>query len=191
MKKISVTVVLSIMASLVINNSNVALASGDAAAKGHEAKPDAHGKLKEVKTSFDTMYPVKIPTFEGRHLEEGNQFYEKGLYSQAYHEYFMAVRLNPSFWQGFRGIGYVYLRQGKPVKAINNYLKAIEIINPTYAAKTVDEGKLALKEDDLYLAIAKFQKVLNIPPEAGKLVDEGVALFKDNKKTGADRKSVV
>ena len=72
MKKISVTVVLSIMASLVINNSNIAFASGDTA-KGHDAKPDAHGKLKVVKPSSDTMYPVKIPTFEGRHLEEGNQ----------------------------------------------------------------------------------------------------------------------
>lgn len=148
----------------------------------------ASHSTKVVKTTFETMYPVKIPTFEGRHLEEGNKHYENGLYSKAYHEYFMAVRLNPSFWQGFRAIGYVYLKQGKPVKAINNYLKAISIINPTYAAKTLDEGQVALKEGDLYLAIAKFQKVLNIPPEAGKLVDEGVALLAENKKSQAQKK---
>lgn len=148
---------------------------------------DAHS-TKVVKTNYETMYPVKIPTFEGRHLEEGNRYYEQGLYSKAYHEYFMSVRLNPSFWQGFRAIGYVYLKQGKPSKAINNYLKAISIINPTYAAKTLDEGQVALKEGDLYLAIAKFQKVLNIPPEAGKLVDEGVALLSENKKSQAQKK---
>lgn len=155
---------------------------------GDVSKKDAHGKVKEIKTNFDTMYPVKIPTFEGRHLQEGNKFYARGMYREAYGEYFMSVRLNPSFWQGFRAIGYVYLKQGKPKTAINNYLKAISIINPTYASKTLDEGKVALKEGDIYLAIAKFQKILNIPPEAGVLVDEGVQLLKENKKSAAEKK---
>ncbi|MFN8575890.1 MAG: tetratricopeptide repeat protein [Candidatus Sericytochromatia bacterium] len=179
--------VLKLLISTIITSSvsisSVAYASGGGGGHG-----DPHGKVKEVKTELDTAYPVKIPTFEGRHLEEGNRFYERGLYDNAYHEYFMATRLNPSFWQGFRGIGYVYMRKGKIVKALNSYLKAIDIINPVYAAQTLDEGKTAMKEGDLYLAASKFQKILHIPPEAGVLVDEGIQLLKENKKSQAQKK---
>lgn len=176
---------------LVISTSvivNVQTSYASSAEKKPEAAKDSHGKLKEVKTDIDTAYPVKIPTFEGRHLQEGNNFYSRGLYQQAYNEYAMAVRLNPSFWQGFRGIGYVYMRQGKVKKALNSYLQAISIINPVYAAQTLDEGKVAMKEGDLYLAASKFQKILSIPPEAGVLVDEGIQLLKENKKSAAQKK---
>lgn len=199
MKKVVISCLLSFMitcgASTSFSNNTFAQAAepkkvdSKSSSKGDSGdKKESHGKLKEIKTNFDTMYPVKIPTFEGRHLHEGNNFYNRGMYLEAYNEYFMAVRLNPSFWQGFRGMGYVYLKQGKQKKAINNYLKAIEIIKPVYESKTLDEGKTSLKEGDLYLAIAKFQKILNIPPEAGAAVDQGVQLLKENKKTAAQKK---
>ncbi len=188
MKSITLKSFLSILvsSSVFISTQNVAYSSD--AKKTEHGVTDAHGKLKEIKTDFDTAYPVKIPTFEGRHLEDGNGFYKRGLYQQAYNEYSMSVRLNPSFWQGFRGIGYVYMRQGKIKKALNSYLQGINIINPVYASETLDEGKTAMKEGDLYLAASKFQKILNIPPEAGRLVDEGVQLIKDNKKSAAKKK---
>lgn len=146
------------------------------------------GKLKEIKTKLETKYPVKIPTFEGKHWDAGNDFFDKGMYKEAYHEYFMSTRLNPSFWQGFKGIGDVYLNQGSTEKTINNYLKAISIINPTYAQKTLDDAQVSLKEGDYYLAIAKFRKVLAIDPDAGNLVNEAVELLKNGKKSQAEKK---
>lgn len=188
MKNNVLKVILSTVIATSCSFTSIVYASSEKKPEANAHGADPHGKLKEVKTNLDTAYPVKIPTFEGRHLEEGNRFYERGLYDNAYHEYFMATRLNPSFWQGFRGIGYVYMRKGKVVKALNSYLDAIKIINPVYASETLDEGKTAMKEGDLYLAASKFQKILNIPPEAGILVDEGVQLLKENKKSGAQKK---
>ena len=145
-------------------------------------------KSRKDGPSWDPQYQVRIPIFEICHFKAGDDYYKSGNYERAYQEYFMTTRLNPSFWQGFRGIGNVYLKQNREVKAINNYLKAIAIVNPTYAAKTLDEGKIAMKEGDFYLAIAKFQKILAIPPDSGRLVDEGVELLKENKKSAAQKK---
>jgi tetratricopeptide (TPR) repeat protein len=146
-----------------------------------------HG-AKEEPVHYDPSHPVKIPKFEGRHLRVGDSYFNRGNYKMAYEEYYMSTRLNPSFWQGFRGIGNVYIKQGQVKKAINNYLKAISIVNPTYASKTLDEGKVALKEGDFYLAVAKFQKILAIEPAAGILVDEAVDLIKDKKASAAQKK---
>lgn len=157
--------------------------------KGSEDKAKhKEGQVKEIKTKLETKYPVKIPTFEGKHWDIGNDFYDKGMYKEAYHEYFMSTRLNPSFWQGFKGIGDVYLNQGSTEKTINNYLKAVSIINPTYAKKTLDDAQISLKEGDYYLAIAKFRKVLAIDPEAGNLVNEAVELLNNGKKSQAEKK---
>ncbi|MFN8671479.1 MAG: tetratricopeptide repeat protein [Candidatus Sericytochromatia bacterium] len=194
MKKIiPLTIVTSLILSLSLGNSAFSAEKKEEGKKTEDKKDEkkhggGHSDVKEVKTNVETKYPVKIPTFEGRHWAEGNNFYDKGMYKEAYHEYFMATRLNPSFWQGFKGLGDVYLKQNSVTKAINNYLKAIEIINPTYAQKTVDEGQVALKEGDYFIAVAKFKKVLDIDPDAGALVNEAVALLKDSKKSQAEKK---
>ena len=189
MKSLTLKAFLSLIisSSVLISTQSTTYAAATEKKTEHGAA-DAHGKLKEEKIDYDTAYPVRGPTFEIRHLREGNNAYKRGLYQLAFNEYSMAVRLNPSFWQGFRGIGYVYMRQGKVKKALNSYLQGINIINPVYASETLDEGKTAMKEGDLYLAVSKFQKILNIPPEAGRLVDEGVQLIKENKKSAAQKK---
>jgi tetratricopeptide (TPR) repeat protein len=176
MKKIALTALLSVLIY-----SSASVSDKNAFAE------EEHGK-KEAPVVYEPAYPVKIPKFEGRHLRVGDTYFNKGNYKMAYEEYYMATRLNPSFWQGFRGIGNVYMKQGLIKKAINNYLKAISIVNPTYAAKTLDEGKVALKEGDLFLAIAKFQKILAIEPAAGALVEESVQLVKDKKASAAQKK---
>lgn len=140
------------------------------------------------KNGYKTEHAVEIPKFETRHLQIGDNFFKAGNYKGAYDEYYMSTRLNPSYWQGYRGLGNVFLKTGNIKKAINNYLKAISIVNPVYVANTLDEGQVALKEGDYFLAIAKFQKILAINPEAGAALDEGVKLLKENKKAKAEEK---
>jgi tetratricopeptide (TPR) repeat protein len=178
MKKITVTALLGLF---ICSSASLTAGNTYAAEEGHSAK-------KEEPVKYDPAYPVKVPKFEGRHLRVGDTYFSKGNYKSAYEEYYMCVRLNPSFWQGFRGIGNVFMKQGEIKKAINSYLKAISIVNPTYASKTLDEGKVALKEGDFYLAVAKFQKILAIEPAAGNLVDEAVQLLKDKKAAQAQKK---
>lgn len=139
-------------------------------------------------SKYDLKYPVKVPKFEVRHLDLGDKYFNRGDYQRAYDEYFLSVRLNPTFWQGFRGIGNVFVKTGRLNKAIENYMKAVNIINPTYVASILDEALIAIKEKDLYLGIAKLQKILAIEPPAGVLVDEGVKLIQDNKKPKAMEK---
>ncbi|GIW21115.1 MAG: hypothetical protein KatS3mg068_0122 [Candidatus Sericytochromatia bacterium] len=141
-----------------------------------------------IESKYDLKYPVKIPKFEIRHLDLGDKYFNKGDYQKAYDEYYLSTRLNPMFWQGFRGIGNVFVKIGKLSKAIENYMKAVNIVNPTYAASTLDEALIAIKENDLYLGIAKLQKILAIEPAAGILVDEGVKLIQENKKSKAIEK---
>lgn len=147
-----------------------------------------HGAEVKKEVKYDLQYPVKLPQYEERHLDTGNKYFSSGNYLKAYDEYFLSIRLNPTFWQGFRGIGNVYVKTNRINKAIENYMKAINIINPTYMANTLDEALIAIKEKDLYLGIAKLQKILAIEPSAGRLVDEGVKLIQDNKKQKAIEK---
>jgi len=145
-------------------------------------------KTDKSQQGVETEYPVEISRFENRHLDHGDKYFKNGEYKKAYNEYFVSVRLNPSFWQGFKGIGDVFIAQGKITAGLNEYLKALKVLNPTYAAKTLDEGEIAMKEGDYGLAIKKFRKIFTISPEAGALLNEGVDLLKEDKKSQAQKK---
>lgn len=171
---------LLLVSTLIINIGNIAFSQQDR----KKNKKDKNS----IESKYDLKYPVQIPKFELRHLDLGDKYFNKGDYQKAYDEYFLSVRLNPTFWQGFRGIGNVFTKIGKLNKAIENYMAAINIINPTYAASILDEALIAIKENDLYLGIAKLQKILSIEPAAGILVDEGIKLIQENKKSKAIEK---
>jgi len=137
---------------------------------------------------YETLYPVKIPKFENRHFTTGNLYFNRGLYKQAYNEYYITIRLNPTFWQGYRGIANVFFVTGNINEALKYYLRAIDLVNPSYAARMLRSAKTDINTGDVMLGISKLQKILKIDPKAGALVDEGVKLLADNKAKDAQKK---
>jgi len=142
----------------------------------------------EKKDKPDTAYNVTIPRFEDHHLKNADWYFDRGLYRQAYNEYYVSIRLNPTFWKGYRGIGNVFMQEGNIKLALEYYLKAINVINPVYAARTLRSAKTDINTGDVMLGIRKLQKILRIDPKAGNLTDEGIKLLVEGKNKDAQKK---
>jgi len=73
------------------------------------------------------------------HIQQGNDYSDKGNYDQAIAAYDKAIQRNPDYAEAYYGRGNAYEAKGDHDRAIADYDKAIQL-NPDYAEAYYNRG---------------------------------------------------
>jgi tetratricopeptide (TPR) repeat protein len=98
------------------------------------------------------------------HVEQGNTYFDEGLYDKALEEYDIALELDPGLADAYLGIGRVYhFDQGKYSRAEVNYSQALEL-DPGYTDAYFYRG-LSWEANGAYdRAIEDFTRAIELDP---------------------------
>ncbi len=99
-------------------------------------------------------------------IELGNLYFDTGQAEKSIHAYEHALALEPGNADVLTDLGIMYRESGKPLKALENFRKAVAV-NPRHVNALFNEG-VVLSTDlgDKAGAIAAWEKLLKINPDA-------------------------
>ena len=96
-------------------------------------------------------------------ITRANTLIEKGIWDEAYPHLKAAVEMNPHYAQGYNHLGIYYFRDKKYTKAINNFIKALQIdFDLTEAHYNL--ASLYMERKEYNMALSHFKEVILATP---------------------------
>ena len=122
-----------------------------------------------------------------RHLDEGDNYYDRGQGDEAIGEYTEAIKADPAFAPAYANRGGVYVRKGELDKAIADCDKAIEL-DPTLVTAYINRGAAYYEKGELDKAMADLDKAIELAQERDTIISE---INKQLKKTKSIKDIVI
>lgn len=139
----------------------------------------------------EQAFPTPVPratTFRSQaqlRLQEGRSLLKAGQATDALDHFYVAVRIDPAFWEAYEALGDAYRILNKTHQAIECYERAVIIINPTWAKDHIRQARFAVQRKSWSVAFDNYKTILAIKPQAGQLLNQGVAMVENGDVDGA------
>lgn len=139
----------------------------------------------------EQAFPTPVPratSFRSQaqaRVEEGRALMKQGQQQEALDSFYTAVRIDPAYWEAYEALGDAYRALNKTYQAIESYERAVAIINPTWAKDNVRQARISVQRKNFSAAFDNYKTILGIKPEAGRLLNQGVAMVEAGDVDGA------
>lgn len=131
--------------------------------------------------------PSGMPSFGAERIKFGDRFMAQKNYRQAEQEYRSATLIDPTNFEAAVGLAdAMYMRQNHR-EALKEYQRALRLIRPTYAQVPYAEAARLNGLGRWREALRFYRRVAHIKPEAGEMVEKGVAALQAGDTAGAKK----
>jgi len=98
------------------------------------------------------------------HFQEGNRYFQKGLYRKARESYLRALEEDSLIFEIYINLGFTNIHLGDPDHAADAFAKAIKL-RPDYAPAWIGWGDAMLGLNEPDSALDKYEKALELDPD--------------------------